>query len=176
MQLSQTKALLIEWDQSLTLRCNRVSRHRLLRGLFIGVSRLGDGLFWYALMLCLLAVFGAEAARGVLHMTVVGIASLLVYKWLKRQTARPRPFMRQAGIIPATAALDLYSFPSGHTLHAVSFTLVASVYFPYLQPALWLFTALVAISRPVLGLHYPSDVLAGACLGAGLASGSFLLL
>ncbi|MEK7737966.1 MAG: phosphatase PAP2 family protein, partial [Pseudomonadota bacterium] len=62
-----------------------------------------------------------------------------------------------------------FSFPSGHTLHAVSFTLVASAAYPVLAPSLWLYTALVALSRPVLGLHYPSDVLAGAAIGALLA-------
>jgi undecaprenyl-diphosphatase len=42
-------------------------------------------------------------------------------------------------------------------------------YFPALAWILVPFTVLVAISRVVLGLHYPSDVLAGAAVGAGVA-------
>ncbi|HEV7631790.1 MAG TPA: phosphatase PAP2 family protein, partial [Steroidobacteraceae bacterium] len=66
--------------------------------------------------------------------------------------------------------LDRFSFPSGHTLHAVSFTLIASMAFPLLALLLVPLALLIALSRVVLGLHYPSDVLAGALLGAGVAA------
>jgi undecaprenyl-diphosphatase len=69
--------------------------------------------------------------------------------------------------------LDRYSFPSGHTLHAVSFTMVLCGYFPVMIWVLLPFTLLVALSRMILGLHYPSDVLAGAFIGAMLALVSF---
>jgi undecaprenyl-diphosphatase len=58
----------------------------------------------------------------------------------------------------------------------VSFSLIAVFYFPAL---IWLvlpFTVLVALSRPILGLHYPSDVLAGAALGALIAIASIQLV
>jgi undecaprenyl-diphosphatase len=68
----------------------------------------------------------------------------------------------------AWPALDRFSFPSGHTMHAVAFSLIAATTFPELAWPLWSFTVLVALSRPMLGLHYPSDVLAGALLGTGV--------
>jgi undecaprenyl-diphosphatase len=64
-----------------------------------------------------------------------------------------------------TSPLDLYSFPSGHTLHAVSFTLVVIHFLPMLLWLLLPFAILVAMSRVVLGLHYPTDVIAGVVLG-----------
>jgi undecaprenyl-diphosphatase len=79
------------------------------------------------------------------------------------------------GIRAGTPPLDRYSFPSGHTLHAVSFTAIATAHFPELGWVLVPFTVLVAASRVVLGLHYPSDVLAGAAIGAALAGAGVLL-
>jgi undecaprenyl-diphosphatase len=55
----------------------------------------------------------------------------------------------------------------------VAFTLVACAYYPGLAAILVPFTVLTAASRVVLGLHYPSDVLAGAAIGAAVALASF---
>ena len=71
--------------------------------------------------------------------------------------------------------LDPFSFPSGHTLHAVAFSIVAIAFYPVLAWLLVPFTLLVAASRVVLGLHYPSDVAAGAALGARIAQGALAL-
>ena len=140
------------------------------------VSRLGDGVIWYSLMLALLIIYRSEAVRAVLHMGVVGTTGLIIYKSLKTTLVRQRPFTIGGDIVLGTAPLDKYSFPSGHTLHAVGFSIVAISYFPLLIWILLPFTFLIALSRVVLGLHYPTDVLAGATIGATLAFGSIILL
>jgi undecaprenyl-diphosphatase len=163
---------LIRWDVELCQLCNRQSRHLPVRNLFRIISRLGDGVFWYMLMAVLLLRYQAEALPAVLHMLAIGLASAAAYKLIKGRTSRPRPFNVCPGIVCAGKTLDRFSFPSGHTLHAVAFGIVAVAYYPAL---LWLvlpFTVLVALSRPILGLHYPSDVLAGAAIGATLAIAS----
>lgn len=151
-------------------RAQQAIHHRAIIRLFAVVSRLGDGVFWYSLMAALLLVQGASAVPAVGRMLLAGAAALALYKWLKARTTRSRPCAQDRQIEPRVAPLDEYSFPSGHTLHAVSFTLVAVYHYPALGPLLIPFAALVALSRIVLGLHYPSDVLAGALLGAGLAT------
>ena len=78
--------------------------------------------------------------------------------------------MRHPGINLAMPPLDRYSFPSGHTLHAVSFAWQAIAHFPALSWILVPAASLIALSRVVLGLHYPTDVLAGAAIGALLAA------
>jgi len=163
------------WDERVCARSNRWLHVPALLALFRAVSRLGDGLFWYALMLALLLASPLASAAPVLHMTLVGVACTLAYKLLKRGTSRPRPFQSLAQIAAGTAPLDAFSFPSGHTLHAVAFTLVALAYWPWLAPLLVPFTLLTAASRVALGLHYPSDVLAGAALGAAIAWASLAL-
>jgi undecaprenyl-diphosphatase len=150
------------------LRFQQTVHHRGAVRLFAVVSRLGDGMFWYGLMAVLLLTQGTAAVPVVGRMLLAGAVCLALYKWLKARTTRPRPCAQHARIQPRVAPLDEYSFPSGHTLHAVAFTLIAVHGYP---PLVWLllpFALLVALSRVVLGLHYPSDVLAGALLGASL--------
>ncbi|HLP98769.1 MAG TPA: phosphatase PAP2 family protein [Sideroxyarcus sp.] len=157
------------WDAELCAFCNRRSRNFTVRNLFRLASRLGDGVFWYTLMAVLLLEYGAAALLAVLHMIAVGLVGTVLYKFIKGKTLRPRPFNVYPAIQCVGKTLDQFSFPSGHTLHAVAFSIVAVAYFPSL---LWLvapFAVLVALSRPILGLHYPSDVLAGAALGAAIA-------
>ena len=139
-------------------------------GLLRLASRLGDGAFWYGLMLALLVWRGWDALPAVLHMMIAGLLGTLIYKGLKGATERPRPYQVCPAICCLTAPLDRFSFPSGHTLHAVVFSLVATAYYPALGWLVWPFTALVAASRLVLGLHYVSDVLAGAVLGGTVAA------
>jgi undecaprenyl-diphosphatase len=150
-------------------RLNRACRRESVRDLFRVVSRLGDGIVWYVLMLLIPIRYGEAGLRPALTMAVVGCAGVGLYKLLKSRLVRERPYITFERIVKGTAPLDRYSFPSGHTLHAVAFTSIAVAYFPPLGWLLIPFAVLVAASRVVLGLHYPSDVLAGAAIGAGLA-------
>jgi undecaprenyl-diphosphatase len=132
------------------------------------LSKLGDGYVWYALMTTL-ALFGGErGAQAAVHLALVGLASLLLYKTIKRLSKRERPLRRGQGLQLTIAPLDEFSFPSGHTLHAVAFSLLACHYYPMLALILLPLTIGIALSRVVLGLHYPSDVLAALVLGYGL--------
>ncbi|MEZ5476312.1 MAG: phosphatase PAP2 family protein [Thiolinea sp.] len=107
---------------------------------------------------------------------MAGLIGLLIYRQLKSSTARVRPYCYDTAIFQNVAVLDQFSFPSGHTLHAVSFTLVLLHYYPEWAWLVVPFTVMVALSRVVLGLHYPSDVLAGALLGTVIAEGTWSLL
>jgi undecaprenyl-diphosphatase len=172
-RVSAVSALLERFDVAeyrLCRRLNRGANLRAVRVLFSAASRLGDGVVWYALMVLLPLVYGPQALRPVLAMALTGLAGLVLYKWLKRTFVRERPFIRHAGIALAAAPLDRYSFPSGHTLHAVSFSTQAVAFAPELAWALVPLAALIAGSRVVLGLHYPTDVLAGGALGLGFAA------
>lgn len=148
---------------------NRGADLAWIRVLFQAASRLGDGLVWYVLIGALPLAYGLPAVRPALVMAVTGLTGILIYKWLKSRLLRERPFIRHPGITLAMPPLDRYSFPSGHTLHAVSFTWLAVERFPELAWILIPIAGLIAGSRVVLGLHYPSDVLAGGAIGATLA-------
>lgn len=162
-------------DRGWCVRANRWATRGLVRRYFATISRLGDGVFWYALMGMLVLVDGLTGLAASAHMAATGVVALLLYRRLKRWTRRPRPFAADGRIQAWVAPLDEFSFPSGHTLHAVSFTIVALAWYPWLAVLLIPFTASVAVSRVVLGLHYPSDVLAATGIGALLATASLCL-
>lgn len=161
-------------DLAWCLRFNRTSRRYWVKRVFCAVSRLGDGLFWYSMMLGVIIVEGRDGFLPCLHLLAVGLSATGAYKLLKTSASRPRPFEVNQAIALGMPPLDRFSFPSGHTLHAVAFTFVALAYYPSLVWILAPFTLLVAASRVILGLHYPSDVLAGALLGATIAGISFM--
>jgi undecaprenyl-diphosphatase len=163
-------------DSNVCVAVNHTSQYRIIRNFFRAVSRLGDGVFWYALMAGILVVKGAEGFSPVLHMVIAGLFGTALYKWLKGKTLRPRPYEVRQDIWLTGTPLDKFSFPSGHTLHAVLFCVVMINYYPQLSFIVVPFTSLVGLSRVVLGLHYPSDVLAGALLGGMIAGLSFQVI
>jgi undecaprenyl-diphosphatase len=165
-----------EYELSLCLFFNSACRRTSIKRFFSVVSRLGDGILWYALILSLPLVLGTEGLPLFAHLAAMGLGNVVLYKVLKHSLGRNRPFIRHKEVSLGAPALDWYSFPSGHTLHAVAFTVVIGAAFPLLTAALVPFTILVAISRVILGLHYPSDVLAGCLIGSSVALGSLLLL
>jgi undecaprenyl-diphosphatase len=162
-------------ESRLCLHCNRWIARRAIARLFGAVSRLGDGAFWYALMTVVAVLGGPYGRIAAAHMALTGLAAAALYRLLKRWTRRPRPFRAHSEIIAHVPPLDEFSFPSGHTLHAVCFTIIALAYYPLLAPLLVPFALMVAASRVVLGLHYPSDVLAAILIGCGLATASLKL-
>jgi undecaprenyl-diphosphatase len=163
-------------DSAVCVKVSHSNQYRLIREVFRTVSRLGDGVFWYGLMVALLVFQSSDALLPVVHMALAGLFGTLIYKWLKLTTHRPRPFQVRQDVWVVGKPLDHFSFPSGHTLHAVVFGLIAMHYFPALSILLIPFMWMVAMSRVILGLHYPSDVLAGAGIGYAIVQLSFVLV
>ena len=113
---------------------------------------------------------------SMINRTATGLVALALYRLLKHWTRRPRPFRACPGVIAHVPPLDEFSFPSGHTLQAIGFTIVALAWYPALTVLLVPFTALIAASRVILGLHYPSDVLAAIGIGGALGGASLWLV
>jgi undecaprenyl-diphosphatase len=91
---------------------------------------------------------------------------------IKKATGRKRPCAIEPHCWARLLPPDQFSFPSGHTITAFAVAVTLSLFYPELAPGL-LFCALsVAASRILLGMHFLSDVLAGAVIGTMLAYGS----
>jgi len=155
----------IEHDRRWAQTLNRAASYRVFLFACRAASYLGDGVLWYGLILGLPWVAGEVGRRCSEHMLLAGLISLLIYKILKRGVCRPRPYQSCPEIRLCGRVLDPFSFPSGHTFHAVGFSLVLAYHFPLGAAFLVPIVFIIALSRVVLGLHYPSDVLAGAGFG-----------
>ena len=90
---------------------------------------------------------------------------LPLYLLLKNALRRQRPVGLPVFITPS----DRYSLPSGHTAAAFLMATVLAASFPLWAPLLFLWAILVGASRLLLGVHYLSDLVAGALLGGGCA-------
>ncbi|WP_164121853.1 phosphatase PAP2 family protein [Sphingobacterium sp. xlx-130] len=95
---------------------------------------------------------------------------------IKQLFKRKRPFRKYNNFVAVTQPSG-YAFPSGHTSSAFSTAVSLSGVYPkwyVIAPAL-VWSSSVAYSRMYLGVHYPSDIAAGALLGSGLATGVHLI-
>lgn len=126
---------------------------------FITLSWIGRfGLVWLALALA----FAVARRRPAIFVTVLlaDVAADLLASALKSLVARHRPFEHQLGPPSST-----YSFPSGHAATSFACATVLSHYVPRYRVAFFALAALIGVSRIYNGMHYPTDVLAGAVLG-----------
>lgn len=98
------------------------------------------------------------------------MASTGATTWLaKRQYDRPRPYLADDKITPAVPLPHGTSYPSGHSSAAFAAARVISRLEPSLAREAYDLATQVAVSRVYAGVHYPSDVVAGALLGTGIA-------
>ena len=103
--------------------------------------------------------------EGAMQHLLAFAAELPLYLLLKNALKRQRP----AGLPVFITPSDRYSLPSGHTAAAFLMATVVAASFPLWAPLLFVWAALVGASRLLLGVHYLSDLVAGALLGGGCA-------
>jgi undecaprenyl-diphosphatase len=111
-----------------------------------------------------LAVAGAGLAAG------LGTA---IFLRLKKATGRRRPCAIDPHCWATLLPPDQFSFPSGHTITAFAVALTLSRFYPDLATGLMFCALSIAASRILLGMHFLSDVVAGAAIGSIVACASF---
>ena len=135
---------------------------------------MGDGWLWYSIGALLLAIGGPHGYAAFGAAGSAAIVGILVFKVLKKLSHRPRPCQLQPHCWARVLPPDQFSFPSGHTMTAFSIALVVSYFYPGLEGPLYFLAVSIGLSRVVLGMHFLSDVLAGAVLGCALGVGSLV--
>ena len=144
------------------LRCG------FLDSLFVFITKLGDmGLIWILITLVFLATDKYRKAGSAMAIGLF-ICLILGNEVLKEVFARPRPFQASEFSL-IIAPPSGYSFPSGHTMS--SFAAATSMGLSHKRLSKWgyILAGLIAFSRMYLYVHFPSDIIAGALLGVGIA-------
>jgi membrane-associated phospholipid phosphatase len=139
---------------------------------FLGTA----GTLWIALAVILLLV--RRTRREGLELALcLALPWLLTEYLMKNLIARPRPYLTVEGLVPLIAPLSSFSFPSGHACSSFAAATALALIFRG-RGGGWAFipATLIAVSRVYLGVHYPSDVLAGAAVGALGAWGVLVLI
>ena len=158
-------SLITRSDYSVMRMANNWVAPKWVRAYVISSTRGGDGWLWYAMGLAIL-LFGGEHRLAALGAAGISAAlSVLLFLNVKRLAGRPRPCHIQPHCWATLLPPDQFSFPSGHTMTAFAVAIPLALYYPDLTAGL-LFCALsVAVSRILLGMHFLSDVIAGAFIG-----------
>jgi len=154
----------LELDARLSARMRVAERPGALRSLAAVLAHSGDSWFWWAglaLLWWLGDAFWKPWALTVL-ISILALAALVLA--VKFSIRRRRPEGEWGAIYRTT---DPHSFPSGHAARAILIAILALGLGPaWLAAVLCLWAPLVALARVAMGLHYLSDILAGAVLGA----------
>jgi len=137
------------------------------------MSHVGDGYIWF--LLCIAFIIfgiiqegefttGGEVATG-MALSISYIIQVLLQTFIKHIFNRQRPYVTYEEISSAIHPPDRFSFPSGHTAGAFVVAFVLYFYHPALSIPFFIVASLIGFSRIYLGVHYPSDILAGVVLG-----------
>ena len=166
------KALLI--DQDLSGRLSAFSQNKLIRKSAALFAHSGDSWFWLAgLLLVILFIPGAWRTTALIMTVGIFVTAGLIFV-IKKIVRRPRPAGDWGNIYRRT---DPHSFPSGHAARAAMLALIATAIGPpILGWILILWAPLVIISRVIMGVHYLSDVIAGALIGTASALAILFIL
>src|ERR1035437_3421648 len=156
-------------DHRLMRRVNRWPAPRWIRLWALCATRGGDGWLWYGMAVVILLFGGPMRFRALSAAAMAAASGIVIFLNLKKATGRRRPCTFEPHCWATLLPPDQFSFPSGHTITAFAVSLSLSCFYPNLTLGLLFCAISIAASRVLLGMHFLSDVLAGAAIGGVLA-------
>jgi undecaprenyl-diphosphatase len=153
------------WDLVFLNTIFGLNSRRLVSAVMPWISHSGNG-YYYPVIPLFFYLINPDIARSFLLTGIMAFAiELPLYKTLKHGIKRDRPCKVLSGVYPRVSPSDLFSFPSGHTAAAFLIATLIGHFSPILLVPGYIWALLVGVSRIYLGVHYPSDILAGLFIG-----------
>ena len=153
------------WDVVFLNTIFGLNGKRLISVVMPWISHSGNGYYYPAIPLFLYFINPQIAGHFFLAALLAFTIELPLYKIIKNQIKRDRPFEVVSGVHQRVSPSDQFSFPSGHTAAAFVIATLIRHFFPSLLVPVYLWAFLMGVSRIYLGVHYPTDMLAGLVIG-----------
>ncbi|MBO1003721.1 phosphatase PAP2 family protein [Pseudogracilibacillus auburnensis] len=174
--MERIKKSFYEMECQLFRNVNQYFDRKYWNTFFRTITHCGGATFTISTLL-LMMVFGTQAVQLTAFAGAISLAvSHIPVAALKKMYPRRRPYLVLEKINVTDNPLKDHSFPSGHTTAIFSVIVPFGLFMPAFMIVLMPLGFTVGISRMYLGLHYPSDVLAGIVLGSSMGLFSFLMM
>ncbi|MGY0373633.1 phosphatase PAP2 family protein [Clostridium sp. JNZ J1-5] len=157
---------ILDRDRTLLKLVNTSMKCRTLDFIMPPITYLGS--IGFSILFCLATLLNNNKivhALGI-NTSITLIVTTLISNLIKTSVNRIRPFLKLSNLNIKKIGIDDYSFPSGHTTAAFSMAISTALFYHNIAIISIILACLVGISRMYLGVHYPTDVLAGSFLGS----------
>lgn len=166
--LKELTSNVTRWDTYIFQHIFGWGDRRFLTRYFRFLSWSANGYLYPLVVMYVLLTYEASISRSFVLSAVVGFSIKgILYHFIKQAMKRDRPYETILDVNFRVRPPDRFSFPSGHTASAFLVMTLVGTFFqiPLLHFATFIWAAMVGIARVYLGVHYPTDVLAGSVLG-----------
>mgnify|MGYP000229940975 CR=1 FL=1 len=165
-----------DYDENIYRWFNRFQSSLVLTRLFKAISHSGDGYLYLAIAVLAMFIDNANSKLFVASCALAYLIEVPSFILLKHFFKRNRPYVQLKGSYYAIEPADKFSLPSGHSAAAfLMFNLIA-FYYPSFCFIAFIWAVLIGLSRVILGVHYLSDIIAGALLGSLCAISAILII
>lgn len=156
---------LYQYDLRLLLWCTGNRHKQQLAKFAKSCSKTGDGYLQILLPTALLLLDKQQGSQFFITTLMAFAIQLPLYWLLKRSLKRRRPPQIIPSFKSIITASDQFSFPSGHSSAAFLLANLTALFYGAIAWPLYIWAIFVSLSRVVLGVHFPTDILAGIGLG-----------